>query len=140
MKPKISPLPINRKPSSSENINCASLIHFVAAAHCNRPLNIINVPSVAIKDGIPITADKNPFINPTINPKKIQMKINKIQLISKDLKPKIIIIALTAIIAPTEISNLPRINTKVTAIHMIPSSAPSLASVSKLKLVEKNGV
>ena len=33
------------------------------------------VAKVAIKDGIPITADKNPFINPTINPKKKKMKI-----------------------------------------------------------------
>ena len=50
------------------------------------------------------------------------------------------IMALTAMIDPTDISNLPKINTNVTAIHIIPSSAPSLAKVSKLKLVEKKGV
>ena len=98
------------------------------------------MPKVAIKDGIPTTADKIPLTEPTIKPKKIHTKINIIQLISKDLKPKIMIMALTAMIEPTDISNLPKINTNVTAIHIIPSSAPSLAKVSKLKLVEKKGV
>ena len=80
--PNKSPLPINKNPSSSENINWASLIHFVAAAHCKRPLNIINVPKVAIKDGIPTTADKIPLTDPTIKPNFLPITLINLEAIT----------------------------------------------------------
>ena len=93
-----------------------------------------------MKEGMPIIAERYPLINPTTKPKNIHKKISKPQWISKVLKPMIIIIALTAMVDPTEMSNLPKIKTSVTAIQMLPSSAPSLAKVRRLKLDEKKGV